>query len=57
MKGFAWSPAEPEARQVLEAFIATEMGRACRMLTAQQAAMHVPSLRTRSGRGGALVAA
>jgi len=36
----------PEARQVLEAFLATEMGRACRMLTPREAAAHVPSLRT-----------
>jgi D-hydroxyproline dehydrogenase subunit beta len=35
-----------EAKQVLEAFLATEMGRACRMLTPREAAMHVPSLRT-----------
>jgi D-hydroxyproline dehydrogenase subunit beta len=35
----------PEAKRVLEAFLATEMGRACRMLTAQQAATHVSSLR------------
>lgn len=35
----------PEARRVLEAFLATDMGHACRMLTAQQAAAHVASLR------------
>jgi FAD dependent oxidoreductase TIGR03364 len=35
----------PEAKHVLEAFLETEMGRACRMLTAHQAATHVPSLR------------
>jgi FAD dependent oxidoreductase TIGR03364 len=31
---------------VLEAFVVTEMGRACRMLTAQQAVDHVGALRT-----------
>jgi D-hydroxyproline dehydrogenase subunit beta len=36
----------PEARAVLEAFVVTEMGRACRMLTAQQAVDHVGALRT-----------
>ena len=41
----------PEARRVLEAFLATEMGRACRMLTAQQAAAHVAALRMRRRRG------
>jgi len=35
----------PEAAAVLEAFAATEMGRDCRMLTAQQAAAHVAALR------------
>jgi FAD dependent oxidoreductase TIGR03364 len=35
----------PEAKRVLEAFLETEMGRACRMLTAHEAAAHVPSLR------------
>src|SRR5437868_8378351 len=35
----------PEAKHVLEAFLATEMGRACRMLTAQEALAHLPSLR------------
>jgi D-hydroxyproline dehydrogenase subunit beta len=35
----------PEARQVLEAFVATDMGRGCRMLTARQAADHVGALR------------
>src|SRR5688572_29477255 len=31
----------PEAKHVLEAFLETEMGRACRMLTAQEATSHV----------------
>jgi FAD dependent oxidoreductase TIGR03364 len=35
----------PEAKRVLEAFLETEMGRTCRMLTAHEAAAHVPSLR------------
>lgn len=34
-----------EAKRVLEAFAATEMGRACRMLTARQAAAHAGALR------------
>jgi FAD dependent oxidoreductase TIGR03364 len=37
-----------EAKRVLEAFLATEMGRDCRMLTAQQAAAHVSSLRVQA---------
>ena len=35
----------PEAKEVLEAFLATDMGRACRMLTTRETASHVPSLR------------
>lgn len=35
----------PEAKDVLEAFLATEMGRDCRMLSAQEAATHIPTLR------------
>lgn len=35
----------PEAKRVLEAFAATEMGRGCRVLTATQAVAHAGSLR------------
>jgi FAD dependent oxidoreductase TIGR03364 len=41
----------PEARAVLEAFAATDMGRDCRMLTARQAAEHVAALRGETALG------
>src|SRR5581483_10135796 len=43
----------PEARRVLEAFLETEMGAECRLLSPAEAAVHVPGLR-QSALAGAL---
>jgi len=45
-EGLCVAAHRPEARQVLEAFLETDMGRDCRLLTPEQAAQRVPHLRT-----------
>lgn len=44
-KGLCVVARRPEAHAVLEAFLATDVGSACRMLTAREAVAHVGSLR------------
>ena len=46
--GLCVAARRPEARRVLEAFLATDMGADCRLLAPAEAARHVPALRQSS---------
>lgn len=45
-RGLVMTARRPEAVAVIEAFLATDMGRQCRRMTPQEATSHVPALRT-----------